>query len=280
MPTAGSRSATLGWTRNRPMAAKRKARPKVLLAGESWATSAYHVKGWDQFSSATYHLGGEDFVRALEMRGFDVAYLPNHLAATEFPSSAADLDAYRAVILSDIGSNTLLLPPDVWLHGKPSPNRLKLLRDYVARGGGFMMVGGYLSFQGINGSARYARTPIEEILPVTMRETDDRLEIPEGFVADVTPSGRRHSILAGLAGKWPLLLGANEVAAKATGTILARLPADCGGHPLLVAGTYAKGRTLAWTSDIGPHWLPRCFVDWPGYSRLFGQAVSWLAQTA
>jgi uncharacterized membrane protein len=262
------------------MAAKRKARPKILLAGESWATSAYHVKGWDQFSSATYHLGGEDFVRALDKHGFDVDYLPNHLAAAEFPSTAATLGAYSAVVLSDIGSNTLLLPPDVWLHGKPSPNRMKLLRDYVAGGGGFMMVGGYLSFQGINGSARYARTPIEEILPVKMRETDDRLEIPEGFVADVTASGRRHPILAGFKGKWPVLLGANEVAPKATGTVLARLPVDCGGHPLLVAGTYKKGRTLAWTSDIGPHWLPRRFVDWPGYARLFGQAAAWLTQAA
>ena len=119
------------------------------------------------------------------------------------------------------------------------------MRDLCARGGGFMVVGGYLSFQGINGSARYARTPIEEILPVAMREIDDQLEISEGFVADVMQSGAQHSILAGLAGKWPLLLGANEVAANATGTVLARLSFDCGGHPLLVAGTYAKGRTLA-----------------------------------
>jgi Putative glutamine amidotransferase len=33
-------------------------------------------------------------------------------------------------------------------------------------------------------------------------------------------------------------------------------------HPLLVVGTFGDGRTVAWTSDIGPHWCPREFVDW------------------
>ena len=42
-----------------------------------------------------------------------------------------------------------------------------------------MMVGGYYTFQGINGAARYHRTPIEEILPVTMQAHDDRYEVPD-----------------------------------------------------------------------------------------------------
>ena len=46
--------------------------------------------------------------------------------------------------------------------------------------------------------------------------------------------------------------------------------------PLLVAGTFGKGRTLAWTSDIGPHWLPPEFAAWPGYARLWRQSLAWL----
>ena len=57
--------------------------------------------------------------------------------------------------------------------------------------------------------------------------------------------------------------------------VIARLPADQGGHPLLVAGSHGNGRTLAWTSDIGPHWLPNAFVRWPGYKRLWIQALRW-----
>ena len=67
------------------------------------------------------------------------------------------------IIFSDIGSNTVLLHPKVWIDGEVFPNRLDLVKEYVELGGAFMMVGGYLSFQGINGSARFRGTSIEEI---------------------------------------------------------------------------------------------------------------------
>ena len=35
------------------------AKKKILLVGESWVSTANHVKGWDTFSSITYHLGAE-----------------------------------------------------------------------------------------------------------------------------------------------------------------------------------------------------------------------------
>ncbi len=41
--------------------------------------------------------------------------------------------------------------------------------------------------------------------------------------------------------------------------------------------TEGEGRTLAFASDISPHWAPREFMDWAGYGPLFGQAVTWLA---
>ena len=49
-----------------------------------------------------------------------------------------------------------------------------------------------------------------------------------------------------------------------------------GGHPLLVIGSFGKGRTMAWTSDIGPHWLTNDFVNWPGYAKLWRQSLAWL----
>ena len=57
-----------------------------------------------------------------------------------------------------------------------------------------MMVGGYLSFQGINGAARFRGTSIEEILPVNILPYDDRIEIPQGFEIEVGSSGS-HTIL-------------------------------------------------------------------------------------
>jgi uncharacterized membrane protein len=255
------------------------AKKKLLLVGESWVSAANHVKGWDTFASVTFHLGAEPLVKALEDSPFDLTYMKAHDAATDFPSTLEGLRQFDAILLSDIGSNTLLLHPDVWLNGKTVPNRLKLIRDYTAEGGGLMMIGGYFSFQGIDGKARWHKTPVETALPVTCLPYDDRFEAPEGITAEI--SLPHHPIVAGLQEQWPALLGMNEVIVK-PGTdveVIARVQTDNGTLPLLVAGSHGKGRTLAWTSDIGPHWLPSSFVAWHGYRKLWLQAFSWLTRS-
>ena len=249
-------------------------RYKVLLAGESWVTTATHIKGFDQFPTVTFHLGAEPLVDALKGSAFDLRYMPAHEAQRDFPQTPEGLAAYDAVILSDIGSNTLLLHPDTWIHSRRTPNRLRSLKAYVEAGGALAMVGGYYSFQGINGGARYHGTPVEEVLPVDILPYDDRVEAPEGFVPVIKQKG--HPILAGFRGAWPPLLGFNEVKAKPNAAILATVSADYGERPLLVTGSFGKGRTLAWTTDIGPHWAPPEFVAWSGYARLWRQALEWL----
>ena len=252
----------------------------ILLAGESWTSTATHIKGWDQFASVTHHRGADAFMAALDGAGFAFDYMPCHLAAEAFPSSPDAFDRYDAVILSDIGANTLLLPPEVWLHSRRVPNRLKLLRDYVGRGGGLVMVGGYLSFQGINGSARYRGTPVEDVLPVSISPYDDRIEMPEGVDPIVTAAGAAHPILRGIAGPIPYVLGVNEVAAKPEADVLLALPAEEGGHPLLVAGHHGAGRSAAWTTDIGPHWLPDSFLAWDGFRPLWTNLLDWVCRGA
>jgi len=250
---------------------------RVLLLGESWVSSATHYKGFDQFGSVTFHLGAEPLVKALENTEFELTYMPAHEVVEKLPFDMEGLKAYDAIILSDIGANSLLLPPAVWMHSKPMPNRLKLLRQWTAEGGGLMMIGGYFSFQGIAGKARWRNPPVEDALPVTCLPYDDRLEIPEGFSAKIT-APQDHPILNGITGQWPLLLGANEVLLKEGAEVLATLPDDEGGHPLLVSGTYGEGRSLVWTSDIGPHWVPGEFIQWPGYDQLWKNCLSWLTR--
>ena len=254
---------------------------KVLLVGESWVTSATHYKGFDQFGSVTFHLGAEPLVSALRDSPFVLTYMPAHEAAEGFPFTAEGLAEYNVIILSDIGANTLLLPPSVWLQGKPVANRLKLIRDWTDQGGGLMMIGGYFSFQGIDGRARWRRTPVEDALPVTCHPYDDRIEVPEGFTPEIIGSAD-HPILQGLGQTWPLLLGANEVTVRDRPDVevLAQLPQSEGGHPLLVTGQFGKGRTVAWTSDIGPHWVPDEFTKWDGFAKLWINTLSWLTSRA
>jgi uncharacterized membrane protein len=250
------------------------ARKKVLLAGESWVSTATHIKGFDQFPTVTYHTGSDELLKAMASSPYDITFMPAHQAQRDFPQTVDGLEVYDAIILSDLGSNTLLLHPDTWIHSKRTPNRLKAIRDYVHGGGALMMFGGYFSFQGINGGARYHKTPVEEVLPVTCLSVDDRIEVPEGFEPVVT-GPKDHPILKAVGTEWPALLGFNEVELKKGAQVLATVPADYGSLPLLVIGTYGKGRTLAWTSDIGPHWLPPEFCAWEGYGKLWQGALDW-----
>ncbi|CAO1668612.1 glutamine amidotransferase [Salinicola sp. NYA28a] len=248
---------------------------RVLLVGESWTTTETHFKGFDQFGSVHFHTGATPLLKALEGSDFQLDYMTAHAAAEEFPFEIEALAAYDIIILSDIGANTFLLPPDVWLRSQCVPNRLRMLKRWVEQGGNLIMMGGYFSFQGIDGKARWRKTPVEEALPVTCLPWDDRIEIPEGAVADIlTPD---HPIMAGLpAGDWPPVLGVNEVEVRDGAEVLARLPEAQGGHPLLVVGSHGAGRTAAWTSDIAPHWLSSAFCEWPGYALLWKNLLGWL----
>lgn len=116
---------------------------RVLLAGESWITTSNHIKGHDRFFSGEYQTGIGPLRTALEGSDVVLTHLPGHLVPSEFPSTTAALSAFDVVVLSDIGSNSLLLHPDTFFRGQRTNNRLSLIADWVRDGGGFMMVGGY-----------------------------------------------------------------------------------------------------------------------------------------
>ncbi len=248
------------------------AAPRVLIAGESWVIYTTHVKGFDSMTTCSYGEGVGFLKTALEAGGIDVTHLPNHRAPTDFPTTLAALQRYDVVLLSDIGSNTLVLHPDTFERSVPTANRLDLLRDFVAAGGGLGMAGGYLSFQGIEGKARYAGTAVEEALPVTFIPYDDRVERPEGVVPSVIRSD--HPVMAGLpATDWPMLLGYNRSTLKANATLLAQIGRD----PLLAVHSFGRGRSFVFSSDCGPHWCPPSFLDWECYPRLWQQSIRWAA---
>jgi uncharacterized membrane protein len=119
----------------------------VLLAGESWVTTSTHLKGFDFFSSTHYATGGDFLVAALRAGGMNVTHLPSHDAAKSFPLELGKLQEYAVIILSDIGSNTLLLPPEVFLEGKRAANRLVLLREWGGRHQSFCKFSGPDAFQ-------------------------------------------------------------------------------------------------------------------------------------
>ncbi|XBH20764.1 glutamine amidotransferase [Jonesiaceae bacterium BS-20] len=244
---------------------------KVLLAGESWVSAVVDHKGFDAFAHTQVHIGCAKFMEVLRDSGHEVTHLKSHDVAAEFPLTIEELNAYDVVILSDVGANTLLLPPQVFEEGKRAPNRFTLLKEWVNNGGGLMMAGGYLSFQGFQAMANYAGTAIEEILPVNISRWDDRKETPEGISGELT--GVAHEVVSGLDQTWPALLGYQILEPKTDATVLATIE----DAPLLAVREVGKGRTLAFASDISPHWAPEEFMAWEGYQSLFSNSVTWLA---
>ena len=248
----------------------------ILLVGETSVSNSIHYKGWEEFITTNYHFEAEELINSIDNTLFDIDYLKGHEASEYFPCNIDSIKKYSAIIFSDIGSNSILLHPKVWRKGETYPNRLQLVKEYVEIGGSFLMVGGYLSYQGINGSARYKNTPIEEILPVEIKPYDDRIEIPQGFRINI--ENEEHEILNGLKGNWPPLLGLNEVVASKGSQTIVSIPKELGSHPLLVTGKHGLGKTMAWTSDIGLHWVSQEFLLWPGYKKLWNQIFSWLVK--
>lgn len=244
---------------------------KVLIAGESWMSYTTHVKGFDSFYTSVYEEGVGYIRAAIEKAGYQVDYIPNHLAPKEFPFTMDEISKYACVILSDIGSNTLLLAPQTFSRSEKTPDRCQLISDYVKAGGALLMVGGYMSFTGVDAKARYGETPVKDVLPVQCLEKDDRAEHPEGIVPVTV---KKHEAISGLPDKWPHFLGYNRTKAVPQGEVIVTI----GGDPFIAVGEFGKGRSAVFTSDCAPHWGPPEFVKWEYYDKLWKGLLDYLTK--
>ncbi len=242
---------------------------RVLVVGESWIKHTVHMKGFDHFQNTEYEEGAGVFLDSLTASGFDVTYLRAHEISAKFPTTSQELEQYDVVVISDVGANSFLLTDETFLRSQITVNRLELLADYVELGGGLVMVGGYLSFSGIDARARYGRSPLARVLPVEVLDRDDRVEVPQGVEA--TFDEPEHDVLGGTPAAWPPLLGYNELVAKPDSTVVARFGRD----PLLVVGRVGHGHSVAFASDLAPHWAPPEFLTWPHYRQLWASILSW-----
>ena len=156
------------------------------------------------------------------------------------------------------------------------PGQLETICDAVKNGTGLVMLGGWESYHGRLGE--YNETVLVDVLPVTMLNTDDRRNFSQGVLLSPVQS---HPILDRLPWEIPPLVGGlNEFVTKPDAKLLLnglpltiqtndnRIDFDfCSKiYPMLVAGECGKGRTVAFASDVAPHWVGG-FVDW-GKTRI------------
>jgi uncharacterized membrane protein len=249
----------------------------VLLAGETFHVTSFASMGLEVGASARFSNGATRYIQTLAAHGIDVVQIGGERCEAEFPRSLRELSTYSAVIISDVGALSLLYTPETRI-GQRSVNRLELLRQWVEQGGALMMAGGYTCFQGMTGSAMFHGTAVEECLPVEIHPGPDGLEAPEGLDPVVIDAG--HPVMQGLTSALPFVLGMNRVIARpdAEATTLVHCSSRGRDLPLLSVREYGAGRSLAWMTDIGPHWLSDAFMRWDGYDQLMTNMVRWLAR--
>lgn len=246
---------------------------KILIAGESWMSYTTHVKGFDSFTTSIYEEGIAPLRSALEKEGHEVTFLPNHIASEQFPYTEEEMSNYDVIILSDIGSNTLLLSKRVFTLGLKEPNRLDEICKYVNNGGSFLMIGGYMSFTGIDAKTRYGETSIKNILPISMLKNDDREEIPQGIYPTIIEDN--HEIFESIDEPFPYFLGYNKTIYN-NDLENSKLLATINNDPFIAVREVGKGKTAIFSSDCAPHWGSKEFISWRYYDRLWNNIINFL----
>lgn len=247
------------------------AKTRVLLVGETWMTLKINIKGIDMFPVGGYENFGVWFMEAMgKFADIQAEHMPNHVALASFPSTLEEINKYDVVIFSDCGKNTIALYPEMFTVPM-GPDRLVLIKEYVEKGRAFVMAGGWNSYQGLNGIPGYHGTFVEEILPVQIQTSDDRVETPQGVRPEILK--KDHPVFKGLPDPWPLFLGYNKVAPRPEAEVLATVSSD----PFVAVRSFGKGRTMAFTSDLAKHWGTD-FIAWEGYGRFWHNALLWLSQ--
>lgn len=246
---------------------------RILLVGETVFRIHTHYKGFAAYETAYVSMTLDQFTGRFAEADFAFTFMPNHEVSLRFPSSLEEMRKFDAIVISDAPADSFLLHPDS-LAGAVRPNRLRLIGDYVRAGGGFAMIGGWMSYGGFHGKAHYAYSPLADFLPVEIAPWDDRMETPEGVHPVAAVGG--HPILSGLPADWPDFLGYNRIRQRGGDLVLTFRET---GDPLLVVDRLDAGRLACFTSDILPHWGSPRFLEWPFYVPFWSQLFRWLGGT-
>ncbi|GAA4315906.1 glutamine amidotransferase [Compostibacter hankyongensis] len=227
---------------------------------------------------ADLHFYGKRLTEALEPQA-DVTALANwELYRLEPGKLEAMLTDSHALIISDVEAKCFHLYPSFFDRARREnkvvtfPDRLEAIKTWIRDGGGMMMLGGWLSFSGVQGKSGWGRSVLKDVLPVECLPFEDLVESSAGFTAEVLAP--EHPAIKGLAWEnFPPIFGYNEVKEKPEGTVLVRVKET--GHPLVVAGEYGSGRTFTYMSDPAPHWGIN-FERWESYDAFWQQSLSWV----
>lgn len=197
-------------------------------------------------------------------------------AETRIEDESFEAGSYDVYIIGDVPANTF------------SPQQLRALAERIREGSGFLMTGGYHNF----GAGGYAATPLADLLPVQMRDSDI---VPAGQVSpeqhhfkplQMLPTARgeqqhyvmRLDVPAKNRSRWeslPPLQGANRFRVKPD-AVVETLAVAADGTPLLLAHEVGQARVMAFAGDTTYQWVLRGHKE--DHQRFWRQLILYLAR--
>lgn len=217
----------------------------------------------------------------------DVSLVPNdEMSLIPFPT--------RELFEQQLPSFDLIILQDFEYKPYGIEEYLENIRSFVEGGGGLAMLGGAASFT----SGGYYGTAVAPALPVELYGPFDRAALidTQRFTPQLTEAGQQHPVTslrydpADNLATWkalPQLEGVNlVVGARPEATVLAQHPRirtrDGKPMPVIVAGEYGKGRSLAVTTDTLWRWgfvaAARPGDNGRQYTKFWENAMRWLIQ--
>jgi len=217
-------------------------------------------------------------------RGADTHYIQASAArsgalAGGFPAARADLFAYDAVVLANVGGTLV------------AGARQQDLRDFVRlRGGGLLVLGAH-ALQGLVGTALDEVVPLElsgrrpGVVPASAAGAAGRGRV------SLTASGEAHPIMQLAASpeqtraRWDALPPLAAVAPLGTtrpgATVLALARRVGGGSwPLVAVQRYGEGRSMVFAGEAAWRWRMRLPASDRTFDMFWRQAIRWLALPA
>ena len=164
-----------------------------------------------------------------------------------------------------------------------------MIADFVSqRGGGFMMLGGRNSFS----AGRYQNTPIVDVLPVRLSDTESDFVV-DNLRVELSDYGRSAQLMNLNPGAdetvvdWdelPPLTEFNRVdEAKVGAIVLANVETESSGRdrPVLLAyQRYGRGRAMAFTSSSSWRWQMEMDHEDMTHELFWRQMLRWLVSSS
>jgi uncharacterized membrane protein len=218
-------------------------------------TTAWEATGeieWDCLTPVSEYVDRPNLVGVTFVNG---EMLPD--PSRTFPQTREEIFRYDVMLISDVPV------------GNFSEEQMKIVTEWVLeRGGGFLMGGGYTTFD----SGNYDKTPWEKIIPVDMLAFGDGFyeNTASPFVIAIPGSVRNHPLWqispdpmenAAILATHPPFTGMNRVRRAKPGALVLAVRPEADNEPVIAVQSYGRGRAIGYLPDPNGGWA-KYLVSW------------------